>query len=66
MAGEAKKSEGPSCACGKVDLYDEWLKQNANKNETDPELTSTKSTDDHVINSNEAFTVDQTPVQTKE
>jgi len=23
-----KKTEGPICACGKVDLYEEWLKQN--------------------------------------
>lgn len=28
MAGETKKSEIPVCACGRVDLYDEWLKQN--------------------------------------
>jgi hypothetical protein len=23
-----KKSEGPTCACGRGDLYEEWLKQN--------------------------------------
>ena len=28
MADETKKSESPVCACGRVDLYDEWLKQN--------------------------------------
>ena len=28
MTGETKKSESPACACGRVDLYDEWLKQN--------------------------------------
>ena len=27
MAKEAKKNEGPSCACGRVDLYMESLKQ---------------------------------------
>lgn len=27
MAYESKKNEGPICACGKVDLYEEMLKQ---------------------------------------
>jgi hypothetical protein len=30
MAKETK-NEGPTCACGKVDLYEEWLKQNEDK-----------------------------------
>ena len=29
MAKEATKNEGPSCACGRVDLYLESLKQKA-------------------------------------
>ena len=28
MKDKTKKSESPVCACGRVDLYDEWLKQN--------------------------------------
>jgi len=28
MANKAKKAEGPTCACGRGDLYEEWLKQN--------------------------------------
>jgi len=28
MANETPKNEGPACACGKADLYEEWLKQN--------------------------------------
>ena len=28
MVNDTKKNEGPTCACGKVDLYEEWLKQN--------------------------------------
>ncbi len=28
MANEKQKNEGPTCACGRVDLYEEWLKQN--------------------------------------
>jgi hypothetical protein len=28
MAKKETKNEGPTCACGHVDLYEEWLKQN--------------------------------------
>ena len=28
MADADKKNVGPACACGKADLYEEWLKQN--------------------------------------
>ena len=28
MKDETKTSESPVCACGRVDLYDEWLKLN--------------------------------------
>lgn len=31
MKEETKKSEGPGCACGKVDLYEEFLKNEENK-----------------------------------
>jgi hypothetical protein len=31
MAEKIKKSEGPSCACGKEDLYEEWVKLNETK-----------------------------------
>jgi hypothetical protein len=27
MNNSEKTNEGPACACGKADLYDEWLKQ---------------------------------------
>jgi hypothetical protein len=27
MGKETKKIEGPTCACGRGDLYDKWLKQ---------------------------------------
>lgn len=38
------KKEGPSCACGKVDLYEEFLK-NENKKE-DMEATSSNEDED--------------------
>jgi len=28
MAKKETKIEGPTCACGRVDLYEEWSKQN--------------------------------------
>ena len=28
MVKEKEKKEGPSCACGKTDLYEEWKKNN--------------------------------------
>jgi len=28
MTSKNKKTDGPSCACGKTDLYEEWKKVN--------------------------------------
>ena len=28
MTSKNKKAEGPTCACGKTDLYEEWEKLN--------------------------------------
>lgn len=33
MNEENKKNEGPRCACGKTDLYEEWLKNENKKKE---------------------------------
>ena len=33
MEKENKKTEGPVCACGKVDLYEEFLKNETKKNQ---------------------------------
>jgi hypothetical protein len=33
MAKGTKKSEGPACACGKGDLYEDWIKLQENKKE---------------------------------
>lgn len=33
MKKENKKTEGPVCACGKVDLYEEFLKNETDKKE---------------------------------
>ena len=45
MKKETKKNEGPSCACGKGDLYEEWLKNENNKKEASDTATS-KQTED--------------------
>lgn len=45
MADKTEKSEGPSCACGKTDLYKEWLK-NENKEKKDSDsITSNQAKD---------------------
>ncbi len=31
MTKKEMKNEGPACACGKGDLYEEWLKTEENK-----------------------------------
>lgn len=31
MTDKAKKDEGPACACGKADLYEEFLKNQKEK-----------------------------------
>jgi len=42
---ETKKDEGPTCACGKGDLYEEWLKNENNKKEAS-EAANSKQTED--------------------
>jgi len=45
MKNETKKNEGPSCACGKGDLYEEWLKAE-NKKQEASEASTTKQAGD--------------------
>ena len=45
MAKKDQKSEGPMCACGKVDLYEESLKNRKNNKGEDTDLTSSNSAD---------------------
>jgi hypothetical protein len=39
MKKETKENEGPACACGKGDLYEEWLKAE-NKKKEDSEASA--------------------------
>ena len=45
MKKETNKNEGPRCACGKGDLYEEFLK-NENKNKEASEAPSSGQTED--------------------
>jgi hypothetical protein len=48
MTKEKPKSEGPACACGKVDLYEEWLKlQESQKEEVSNSTTSNEAEDNN-------------------
>ena len=33
VKNDTNKSDGPSCACGKEDLYEVWFKEEKNKKE---------------------------------
>jgi hypothetical protein len=46
MANDAKKSEGPTCACGWVDLYEESLKLKASDKEEVIDSTTVNKTND--------------------
>ena len=43
MAKKERKNEGPACACGRGDLYEEWLK-NENKPKEASETSSSQKT----------------------
>ena len=63
MADGTKNNEGPACACGKADLYEEWLKQNEKKEET---TTPTNHVDVKRSSASAAVNGDTKPVNTKE
>ena len=45
MTDRTKKNEGPSCACGKTDLYEEFLKNQQKDKEVSNTTTSDKDKD---------------------
>jgi hypothetical protein len=49
LAKETRKSEGPACACGRPDLYEESLKLKDNNHKEDQ--GSTTSSQDKIIKS---------------
>jgi len=47
MANENQKSQGPTCACGKGDLFEEWLKLHENQKEEISVSTTSNQADDN-------------------
>jgi len=45
MAKDKKKSEGPSCACGRPDYLEEWKKNNNQATDDLPEDTEIEKKD---------------------
>ena len=62
MADKTKKSEGPSCACGKGDLYEEWLK-NENKEKEDSDTITSNQAEDSNNSADSASKEDQKRAQ---
>jgi hypothetical protein len=46
MAKKTNKSEGFACACGKGDLYENWIKLNEDKNAEGTDTTNSKQTNE--------------------
>jgi len=65
MANKEQKSEGPSCACGKVDLYEESLKVNKNNKAMVTDPTSSNSVDDKRSLLNDGSKEEQKSARTK-
>ena len=42
-----KIEDGPSCACGKGDLYEEWIKVNVKNKEEDSDSANPGQVDDN-------------------
>jgi hypothetical protein len=64
LADTDKKTEGPACACGKSDLYEEWLKQNEDSKKADAS-TPTSQAENQMSSSNAAGNGETEPVQAK-
>jgi hypothetical protein len=54
MTNENKNNQGPTCACGKVDLYEEWLKLQENQNEEVSDSTTSNQAEDNIGSANDA------------
>jgi len=65
MANENKKNQGPTCACGKGDLYEEWLKLQENQKEEASVLTTSNQAKDNISSANDAGNSTQKQEQTK-
>ena len=53
MKSKNKHVEGPACACGKVDLYEEWKKLNKDTDEESSDSTVTGDTGDENVSASD-------------
>ena len=65
MAKKTKKDDGPTCACGKGDLYEEWLKLNENNKDEVSDSTNSSQSDDDNSSDDNVSTEDQKETRTK-
>jgi len=66
MSGENIKKQGPTCACGKVDLYEERLKQNeAMKNAVVSGSTISNQAEVNISSADDTRSEAQNPKQSK-
>jgi len=66
MTNENKKNQGPTCACGRGDLFEDWLKQNKQKGkeEATDSISANKTGEDN-SSANDANNDVQKQKQTK-
>ena len=56
MAKKIGKSNGPSCACGKPDLYEEWIKSNEDNKDKVSDSANTTQADADSDSADDAVT----------
>lgn len=61
MSKKIKKNEGPSCACGRVDIYKETLKNNKTKQDRGIDSKASDQVGDDKSSSKETRSGDQIP-----
>lgn len=59
------KNQGPTCACGKGDLYEEWLKLQENQKERVSDSTNSTQAEDKNSSANDAGNDAQRQQQSK-
>jgi len=65
MEKQAPKNESPACACGKGDLYGEWLKMQENEKEGISGSAETKQADEPNNSDDDSGNKDKNPVPEK-
>jgi len=64
MTSETKNKDGPSCACGKFDLYEEWLKLNQSNEEKVSDSTYDDQDQNKDNSTGSTYILNQIPAET--